>query len=68
MKKKERSTIGDMTVEELKGALSEVNDKLTHHRLNRMNSQSHNTREARGWRKKRAVILTKLKDKELAHE
>lgn len=68
MKKKEKMTIAGMTVEELKAALAEVDNKLTQMTINQGRGQIRNTREARALRQKKAVMLTVLKEKELTHE
>lgn len=69
MKLKDKKSIAGMTIEELKGAIAEINGKLTGLRLQTANKQSRNSREARELRKRKAVILTSLTEKETAkHE
>ncbi len=64
MKKKEKSNISGMTVTELATAITEVNEKLVKINLDRATKQSRNTREARNLKKRKAVIMTILKEKE----
>lgn len=65
MKKKDKANISGMTVNELTSALAEVDEKLVKLNLARATSQNRNTREARNLRKRKAVILTKLHEKEI---
>jgi ribosomal protein L29 len=69
MKLKDKKSIAGMTVEELKGAIAEINGKLTGLRLKTANKQSRNSRETRELRKRKAVILTCMTEKEITkHE
>lgn len=67
MKKKEKTNISGMTKEELISAAVEIKDKLAKIYLDRTTTQVRNTRETRNLRKRQAVILTFLKNKEI-HE
>lgn len=67
MKKKEKTGIASMSEKELTSALKEVNDKLIKIHLDRATKPGRNTREARDLRKRKAVILTVLNEKE-THE
>ena len=67
MKKKDKTNISGMTKEELIAAATEIKDKLARIYLNRITTQVRNTREVRNLKKKQAVILTFLKNKEI-HE
>lgn len=67
MKKKEKTNIAGNTIEELKTLLTETSDKLVKLGLNRATSQSHNTRESRALRLKKAVIMTTIREKEMHH-
>ena len=68
MKKKEKASYHQMTVEELKSTLAQVNGELKTLLVTKQTKQIKNTREERQMRRKRAVIQSILRVKELAHE
>ncbi len=68
MKKKEKSSYHGMTENELQGALRDTQKQIDSYLTTKYTKQIKNTREIRNLKKREAVIMTILKDKELHHE
>lgn len=69
MKKKEKQSLFALKVEELTKMLRDSQMALAYGRINRYSRQSSkNVREARVLRTKIAMVLTAMRQKELAHE
>lgn len=66
MKQKEKEELRGSTKEELTLQLREITKKFTEKLVGSHKQQSRNTHEALILRKKRAVILTLLREKELS--
>ena len=65
MKRKDKDHLRGSTKDELKTQLKDMTKKLTEKLVGGQKQQSRNTHEALLLRKKRAVILTILREKEL---
>ncbi len=67
MKQKEKQTIQAMAVSEIRKQVAEARGALANYTVNRYSKQSKNTRERRGLRKRIAVLLTMVHEKETQH-
>ncbi len=65
MKRKDKEQLHAATVNELKSQLVDITKKFTELVVGKQKQQSRNTHTATKLRKKRAVILTILREKEL---
>jgi ribosomal protein L29 len=68
MKTKEKQSMASMKVEELKKVLLDAQSALSIFVMGRFGKQSKNQREGRVLKRKIAVILTIIRQKELQHE
>jgi ribosomal protein L29 len=68
MKKKEKVTLYNQDSAELVKQAAELRRKIDNQRLARYTKPSKNLREANGWRKKLAIILTYIRQKEIQHD
>lgn len=68
MKKKEKTSLQSMTIEELRKVLADAKTALAIFVMNRYTKQSKNVREGRALREKIARIFSFIRQKELTHE
>lgn len=67
MKKKEKEQLRSLSIEELNKELMTVTGDLRKIMVGQVDKENRNTRQARQFRRKRAVILTLLRQKEINH-